>query len=295
MGTIVYDGARYELPGVTVRTGPSPGSLKRRSRVTSIVLHSTDGRAREVSDDAHVADDALKQAQYQARKNLERIERGEAPLGVPLWVGTDGSVVQTFDPARWWGWSQQAASARGIPIETGSYAGKQTPEAIASTVALVELLSSVTGLARTIPADPGRARWNGRADPPAGLGVWGHSDVWNGKPAGDPGAAVWRALREAGYTPAPEDPMPRPNDPRSGGSSKPAAWIDVGRDPRPEEAFLLTAFLDLVGDERLEAGGTAVAYSIRDAMLGDARELLRQVRRTIPDAAGIYLFTGPSA
>jgi hypothetical protein len=207
--TLILDGVLLGLPSVETKcyandpTIPrtTDGRARRREDVAGIVLHTVTARPHQppVLPGSRPSEHAERLARYQAH--------AERKVSWHYTVDTDGTVVQSADPATWLCWHAGGVNPWTVGIELCQGPGGALYEVqMTAMVKLVDHLCAAFGIARRYPvrASTGRPhggvipRLEGNAAP--WDGVFGHRNQTPQKPHGDPGDAPFAALAAAGFT-----------------------------------------------------------------------------------------------
>lgn len=206
--SLILDGALVTLPGVETRCyaddpavpRTTDGRRRRREDVAGIVLHTVTGHPHQpaVLPGSRHSEHAERLARYQAYSARK--------VSWHFTVDTDGTVVQSADPATWTCWHAGGVNPWTVGIELcQGPAGELYEVQLAAMVKVVDWLCSSLDIARHYPmrAATGRPhgglidRLKGTAFP--WDGVFGHRNQTSDKPHGDPGDAPFVALAAAGY------------------------------------------------------------------------------------------------
>lgn len=206
--SLILDGVLVTLPGVETRCyaddhavpRTTDGRRRRREDVAGIVLHTVTGHPHQpaVLPGSRPSEHAERLARYQAYT--------ERKVSWHLTIDTDGTVVQSADPATWTCWHAGGVNPWTVGIELcQGPRGELYEVQLAAMVAVVDWLCAGFGIERRYPmrAATGRPhgspipRLTGSAAP--WLGVFGHRNQTEDKPHGDPGDGPFVALAAAGY------------------------------------------------------------------------------------------------
>ena len=210
--SLILDGALITLPGVETRCyaddsaipRTTDGSHRRREDVHGVVLHTVTGHPRQptVQPGSRPSSHAETLARYQATTARK--------VSWHYTVDTDGTVVQSADPASWACWHAGGVNAWTVGIELcQGPAGELYDVQMSAMVALVEHLCSAFGIERRYPTRSATGlphgspipRLTGAARPWSG--VFGHRNQTADRGHGDPGDAPFLALAAAGFTGVP--------------------------------------------------------------------------------------------
>lgn len=209
--SIVYDGRRYEVPGVPTESwADDPARIPRvtfagtrRAPIRAIVLHST---AQFAPTEVRPGSRAPANRYFYARYVVENANADGSPRA--SWDATaltDGTVLWHTDPATQVAWASHDVNPYtvGIEIAQGPQ-GEVYADQLAAVVRLVDFLTALLGIQRQIPWHDGapdrrvlpRLHGLGMAGVDVS-GVYGHRNV--SPTRDDPGDVVWPYLKAAGY------------------------------------------------------------------------------------------------
>ena len=232
--SIVFDGNQYEIPGVrtvsfldTVERkigtktrvqpafGPAIHGKLRTEWIRGIVVHTNRGmEAGQIVPGGKDMGRDIALARYQASST--RV------AGWDYTVDTDGSIAVSGDPFDMYTYHAGTVNSYTVGIEMVQDTNKPWnlyQDGIDSTVLLLDYLTARLGIQRQIMCwdstsnkfvtgvIPGRLqgpydRKSKRNKPPTGgdvVGIYGHRNITTNKGSGDPGNAIFDALRAAGY------------------------------------------------------------------------------------------------
>lgn len=218
------------------------GRARAADTVKAIVLHTVHGARGALKSGGKPSKRAEAYARYQAATARD--------VSWHFTIDTDGTVVQSADPATWLCWHAGAVNAWTIGIELVQEQDGTLYEAtMVACTALVELLCAAFQIPRRVPVDA-------RGKPAKGVlaaltgargswgGVFGHRNQTRNRGPGDPGDPPFEALLRAGFEgvrlDAAPPPMPAPV-PRKAAPSwlDPSAEVDASNDlPRDQRAFV---------------------------------------------------------
>lgn len=206
--SLILDGRRIETAGLeTICWLDDPavpratdGCGRRASAVQAIVLHTVTGRPHQppVLPGSLPSTKAEALARYQARSTRD--------VSWHLTVDTDGTVVQSADPATWTCWHAGGVNPWTVGIELCQGPGGALYEVqLGAMVALVTLLCDELRIARRVPVRAATGlphggvipRLEGSAAP--WQGCFGHRNQTHSRGHGDPGDAPFAALLAAGF------------------------------------------------------------------------------------------------
>lgn len=209
--SLVLDGKKVDLPGFETKsyfydpTVPrtTDGNHRRFSDVKGGVVHTVTGRPfnPKVIQGSRPSEHAERLARYQAYSERE--------VSWHYTVDTDGTIVQSADPARWACWHAGGVNPWTIGIELcQDPSGNLYSVQISAFVALATHLCDTFQIKKRVPVRTrtGRPhgglipRLQGRAAPWSGF--FGHRNQTSERGHGDPGDAPFDALLLAGYAPA---------------------------------------------------------------------------------------------
>lgn len=227
------------------------GRARAKDTAKAIVLHTVHGKRGALKRGSKSSKRAEAYARYQAASARE--------VSWHFTIDTDGTVVQSADPALWLCWHAGAVNAWTVGIEiVQDPDGTLYDATLASVVALCELLCASLAIPRRLPVDaqgkPSRvvlAALTGARGPWAG--VFGHRNQTRNRGPGDPGDQPFDALLRAGFTGVHLDAAP-PALPVTPPKARkpapkwldPAAEIDATKDlPRDQRAFVLRHLAEL--------------------------------------------------
>lgn len=224
MSALILDGALVEVPGVTdlatwesdpSRAPPiTDGKARDRSKVRAVLLHTTRGRrGARLREGARPSTRAEALARYQATTTRD--------VSWHLTIDTDGTVLQSADPARWMAWHAGHANGWTVGIEIVQH--PDSPDLwtvqIAAVVAVVGVLCDAFAIPRRVLVDAVGSPWmqpvqrllSPLARDRAGKLLGGKGERWGGvlghchvvpdhvRGPGDPGDLPFRALLDAGW------------------------------------------------------------------------------------------------
>lgn len=210
--SLVFDKKLVELPGFEtkcyVNDPEVPKVLKGQARaahyVRGVVIHTVTGQPRQpaVLAGAHPSTRAEHFARYQARTKRE--------VSWHYTVDTDGTIVQSADPARWMCWHAGGVNSWTVGVELcqGPEGALYEPQ-MGALVALVTHLCDGFGLPRRYPVRAATGLPHGGVIPaiakPKAIwpGCFGHRNQTPDRGHGDPGDAPFLALARAGYVGVP--------------------------------------------------------------------------------------------
>lgn len=210
--SLILDGVLVTLPGVETRCyaddpaipQATDGSRRRKADVAGVVIHTVTAHPHQppVLPGSRPSSHAETLARYQA--NTAR------KVSWHYTVDTDGTVVQSADPARWTCWHAGGVNPWTVGIELcQGTAGELYEVQMRALVALVEHLCAAFNIARRYPTRASTGRPHGSPIPrltgsaPPWSGVFGHRNQTPEKPHGDPGDAPFLALAAAGFVGVP--------------------------------------------------------------------------------------------
>lgn len=210
--SLILDGVLVTLPGVETRCyaddpaipQATDGSRRRKADVAGIVLHTVTGQPRQpvVLPGSRPSEHAERLARYQAQTSRQ--------VSWHYTVDTDGTVVQSADPATWTCWHAGGVNPWTIGVELcQGPSGELYEVQMRAMVALVEHLCAVFDIARRYPVRAATGlphgglidRLQGSAFP--WDGCFGHRNQSSSRGHGDPGDAPFYALAAAGYSGVP--------------------------------------------------------------------------------------------
>lgn len=199
------------------------GRARAKDAAKAIVLHTVHGKRGALKPGGKPSKRAESYARYQAATARD--------VSWHFTIDTDGTVVQSADPALWLCWHAGAVNAWTIGIELVQDADGTLYEAtLASTVALCELLCASLSIPRRLPVDasgkPSRgviAALTGARGPWGG--VFGHRNQTHNRGPGDPGDQPFEVLLRAGFEGVRLDAAP-PALPVTSSSKPHPAWLD---------------------------------------------------------------------
>jgi hypothetical protein len=218
------------------------GRARAKDAAKAIVLHTVHGKRGALKTGGKPSKRAESYARYQAATARD--------VSWHFTVDTDGTVVQSADPALWLCWHAGAVNAWTIGIELVQDAdGTLYDATLASVVALCELLCASLAIPRRLPV-------NARGKPAQGVltaltgargpwgGVFGHRNQTRNRGPGDPGDQPFEALLRAGFEGVRLDAAP-PALPVTNSSKPHPAWLDASAEvdaskPKPvdQRAFV---------------------------------------------------------
>lgn len=199
------------------------GRARAKDAAKAIVLHTVHGKRGALKAGGKPSKRAESYARYQAATARD--------VSWHFTIDTDGTVVQSADPALWLCWHAGAVNGWTIGIELVQDADGTLYEAtLASVVAMCELLCASLAIPRRLPV-------NARGKPAQGViaaltgargpwgGVFGHRNQTHNRGPGDPGDQPFEALLRAGFEGARLDAAP-PALPVTSSSKSHPAWLD---------------------------------------------------------------------
>lgn len=203
--SFVIDGVRIETPGLeSVCWLDDPkvpkatdGRARHSTAVRDVVLHTVHGKRGVLLPGGKPSTRAQTYAVYQAHTSRE--------VSWHFTVDTDGTVVQSADPARWVCWHAGSVNAYSVGIELVQESdGAIYQDGIAAAVRLCDLLCAQFNIPRRVPVNalgaPAQSvipRLTGSHGPWGG--VYGHLHQMTNRGPGDPGDHIFAALLLAGY------------------------------------------------------------------------------------------------
>jgi hypothetical protein len=173
------------------------GKPRKSDSAKAIVLHTVHGKVGELKAGGKPSARAELYARYQAYTARE--------VSWHFTIDTDGTIIQSADPALWTCWHAGAVNGWTVGIElVQDKDGTLYQDTLDACVTLCELLCGSLGITKQYPATiegkPSRKlvpRLTGTQGPWSG--VFGHRNQTNNRGAGDPGDQVFEALRAAGF------------------------------------------------------------------------------------------------
>lgn len=206
--SIILDGVLCAIAGVETkcyaddRSIPraTDGKARQRSDVAAVVLHTVTAHPHQppVLPGSRPSEHAERLARYQA--NTAR------KVSWHFTVDTDGTVVQSADPATWTCWHAGGVNPWTVGIELcQGPKGELYEVQLAAMVKLVDCLCHTFKIDRRYPVRAATGRPHGSPIPrltgsaAPWRGVFGHRNQTSEKPHGDPGDAPFYALAAAGY------------------------------------------------------------------------------------------------
>lgn len=217
------------------------GRKRTKDTVVAVVLHTVHGKPGKLVRGTKPSKRAETYAHYQTATERE--------VSWHFTVDTDGTVVQSADPARWLCWHAGKVNAWTVGIElVQDNDGTLYSATLDAAVKLVELLCEKLGVERRLPVDAAGAPSRGVIRALTGergpwSGVFGHRNQTHNRGRGDPGDQVFSALLEAGFTGVVLDDAPSvapaaaPTKPPSAPSAtppvapKPASTAEAAKPP----------------------------------------------------------------
>lgn len=209
--SIIVDGQRIETPGLEtvcwLDDPKVPRATDGRSRhaigARAITLHTVHGKRGPLAPGVKASTRAQAYAVYQAHTSRE--------VSWHFTVDTDGTIVQSADPALWVCWHAGSVNAWTVGIELVQETDGTLYEGqMAALVALCDLLCARLNIPRRVPVGlDGRpvagviARLTGTSGP--WPGIFGHRNQTTNRGPGDPGDHPFAALLAAGYEGVPVD------------------------------------------------------------------------------------------
>lgn len=165
----------------------------RRSPVTAITLHTTEGKLGPVRPGFGAQRDL-------AKRNATYWRRSDTHAGAHLLVDTDGLVACTCDLATTTTYHAGSVNEFTVGIEICQARGAVLyAEQLQVVVRLVDFLTATFGIQRQIPL-PYKRRLKRLAEHGRSfVGVFGHRDQTSSRGRGDPGDAIFELLAAAGY------------------------------------------------------------------------------------------------
>lgn len=199
------------------------GRARAKDAAKAIVLHTVHGKRGALKTGGKPSKRAESYARYQAATARD--------VSWHFTIDTDGTVVQSADPALWLCWHAGAVNGWTVGIEiVQDPSGTLYEATLASVVALCELLCASLAIPRRLPV-------NARGKPAQGVltaltgkrgpwgGVFGHRNQTRNRGVGDPGDQPFEALLRAGFEGARLDAAP-PALPVTSSSKPHPAWLD---------------------------------------------------------------------
>lgn len=218
------------------------GRSRSRDAVKAIVLHTVHGKRGALKAGSKPSARAEWYARYQASTDRD--------VSWHFTIDTDGTVVQSADPATWTCWHAGAINGWTVGVELVQDSDGTLYEAtMQSVVALCELLCAALAIPRRLPvgadSKPARGVIAALMGPrgPWG-GVFGHRNQTHNRGPGDPGDQPFEALLRAGFEGVHIDASPPalPSQPASKTHPKwldPRAEVDASKPrPRDQRAFV---------------------------------------------------------
>lgn len=199
------------------------GRARAKDAAKAIVLHTVHGKRGALKTGGKPSKRAESYARYQAATARD--------VSWHFTIDTDGTVVQSADPALWLCWHAGAVNGWTIGIELVQDAdGTLYDATLASVVALCELLCASLAIPRRLPVNASGKSAQGVIAALTGArgpwgGVFGHRNQTHNRGPGDPGDQPFEALLRAGFEGARLDAAP-PALPVTSSSKPHPAWLD---------------------------------------------------------------------
>lgn len=181
-------------PKVPVATD---GRARHAIAARAITLHTVHGKLGALKPGSKPSTRAETYAAYQAHTARQ--------VSWHFTVDTDGTVIQSADPATWVCWHAGSVNAWTVGIELVQDSDGALYEAgITAAVRLVSLLCDRLNIPRRVPVDAHGAPERGVVQRLTGAsgpwpGVFGHRNQTRDRGPGDPGDHVFAALLAAGF------------------------------------------------------------------------------------------------
>lgn len=270
---IVVGGREFQVPGLeVVRCAPgtdapcaAPGRLTNRRNgingISAVILHTTRGSSGGVVQQGSLPST---RAEWYARYQVS----GDREVSWDFTVDTDGTVVQSNDPAAKYTWHAGRSNGWSVGIEIVQQQGSADlwSAQLTAVVRLVTALCDAIGIPKITPVNADGtpysglvAAWNGDqgGEARAFNGVAGHRNVTRNRGSGDPTNYPFQALLANGFRGVPPDQMTRaPGQPPARVATPPP--VAVGASSAPSRSNAGAIFL---GFAALAAG--VIVYARR--------------------------------